>query len=147
MDMTDRGWDREPGAGVCGNRYPLLDRRCFPRVVIDHPVDILHRSGEVIRVKGWDVSPDGIQLRCLPATARLLQAGAAGAAGDSAGDMLVKLAIPLKGRRTRITARARVIYLQDLEDLQVAIGCQFTRLARRSAERLARFIEAAIEPH
>lgn len=128
---------RAPGIAARLNRL-AGERRQAARVVLDHPVDILHWSGEAIRVVGREISNDGMQLRCHPATARVMDASTD---RDSPMEPGVRIRIPGRGRRAEIRMTGRIIYTHVLSDQQVAVGVQFTKIDDDNAARLARLVE------
>jgi len=123
----------------------VLERsRKYPRIVVDRPAEMIPESGEIFRVRAYDISPDGVQLRCDPATAGRFDVD--GALADGGVKVHLRLALPVKEEVASIKMLGRLAWKKQLDQNEYAVGMRITEVMGGSAARLQRFIEQSLEP-
>lgn len=124
------------------------DRRKYPRIVVDCPVEICF-GGKTLAARIYDLSPDGLQIRCDRATLKAIRPG--GKFIQRNESILLDLSFTLAiGRARRIIESGAKMYyfvlLPDEKERDVAIGVQFASFKDRSDKFVEEFIIDALAP-
>ena len=124
----------------------LERRRAFPRVRLRVPVQVGLADGRVVRARIYNLSPDGIQLRCDSATAKLIHPSGK-AISDSSGPKLF-VALRLKHGadiRTHVL-RCRVFYVLEEDLHNIIVGTMFEDLNPEHRKIIDAVMAASMEP-
>ena len=137
-------------AGRKGQPYEIHeDRRKYPRVMVDCPAE-LHFEGKKYAAVIYDVSPDGVQVRCNRTTLKAIRPG--GKFVQPSETILLDLSFVLPvggGAGAAVEASVRMYYfvlLPDEKERDVAIGAQFESFRERSDRHVEAFIMDAMAP-
>ena len=127
--------------------YSKLERRrAFPRVRLRIPVQIGLPGGQVACARIYNLSPDGIQVRCDPVTARRIHPSGE-TISDGSGPK-VQVAIRLKQGsdvRTHVL-KCKVFYLLPESPQEFIIGLEFEELDSAQRDALDTLMSASLEP-
>lgn len=124
------------------------DRRKYPRIVVDCPLEIRF-GGKTLAARIYDLSPDGLQIRCDRDTLKAIRPG--GKFIQRNESMLVDVSFTLAIGRARRTIEASVkmyyfVLLPEEKERGVAIGVQFASFKDRSDKYVEEFIMDALAP-
>ncbi|MBI1732096.1 MAG: PilZ domain-containing protein [Gammaproteobacteria bacterium] len=124
------------------------ERRKYPRVHIDRPVEI--RLGrEALRAVIHDISPDGLQIRCDRKTMQAIRPSGSAIKGDDGPVIKVAFSLMIAGKEKPVETAARIYYfvlLPDEKPRDVSFGVQFLKLDKRSQADVDAFFREALEP-
>jgi DNA-binding MarR family transcriptional regulator len=126
------------------------ERRKYPRVVVDCPIDILFKDKELISTL-YDVSPDGLQIRCNREMLMAIRPSGKTIKPDSAPKLDVEFSLMVGKNKRQITAVGEMYYFVLLPsafegDKDVALGVRFKKLKGNSAKYIDEFITDALTP-
>jgi hypothetical protein len=124
----------------------LEQRRAFPRVRLRIPVQIGLPGGQVACARIYNLSPDGIQVRCDPITARRIHPSGE-TISDGSGPK-VQVAIRLKRGADVHThvLKCKVFYLLPESPREFIIGLEFEELDSAQRDALDTLMSASLEP-
>ena len=117
------------------------DKRQYPRIVINTPIAIQQSDGNVINALAHDITLDGIQVQCDRATAHCLAPAGRYLTDEKAPEIDARLALPIEGALTEISARCRILYVADVPDERCAIGLRFAGTKNDSSRQLDQFMQ------
>jgi len=131
-------------------RHPLYrkleDKRGYPRVKLRMPVQIGLRGGQVVCARIYNMSPDGVQVRCEPSAALLINPS--GRAVGPEGGPLVQVAMRLNAgvNLNTFVVRARVSYVLPESPTEVIIGLSFEALSQDQRDAMEAALSASLIP-
>jgi hypothetical protein len=121
------------------------ERRVFPRIKMHESAEIL-LGGKVLPVVIYDISPDGMQLRCdrevaqvINPTGRRIEVGKGPVVG-------FRCQLPLRDGPAAFSAECQVWWFALTPQGQVALGFRFKDTSLKDRSTLSRFIEYSMEP-
>ena len=118
------------------------DRREYPRIVIDSPVNILYKTQQ-LEARIHDISPDGIQIRANSASLKKINPDNEIFTDTNAPLLDVTFHLRLFEMDMRINALCEMYYsnpLQDGQDKDVACGLKFINFEGDGSLQLEAFI-------
>jgi len=103
-------------------------------------------GGETANVTIHDISPDGVQIRCGPAAARLIHpSGRSIRREDPAVVIRLALTLPLRRRPTPIGFQGQLLYFALINTDLVSMGLKFGALSCTANRVLEAFISESLE--
>lgn len=132
------------------SRASARDRRQLPRIDIELPATLELDNGDCVGVRVFNISPEGMQVRCSrPLAASLCPAKRWTA--DGAPSLRARFRLPLRGTTVPLEVRCRIRHLNLLPkappDAEVAIGLEFRRFQSDGhLRRFVAFIEQQLVP-
>jgi hypothetical protein len=127
--------------------YEALEcRRKYPRIVIDHPARLRTAEGDIINASVYDISPDGVQVRCdRDGAAKVHPSGRFIKAGE--GPRLeMELDLPFAAGPRRLHALCKAFYIAVISHELIAFGLRFRKFVGDGASVLESFVAEAMEP-
>ena len=124
--------------------------RKYPRVELDVPGVVLCKDQLLINMKVYDISPDGLQVRCTRKEAQLLNPD--GKKISPLDNIMVSamFSLPIDHHYKKIQVICNVYYftlLQDTEsDEDVVFGLKFKKFNADCGKYVERYIEQQLEP-
>lgn len=133
---------------VAGRPYYEVyeERRQYPRIELGAPVELFLPGQEKAACLAYNVSPDGLQVRCNRQTAARINPGGRPIREDSAFEVGVSLVFPLKSGPRPCRARCRVLYFALVAADTVAFGMRFVKFRGDDRDAVLRFIQQSLEP-
>ncbi len=143
-------WDAlRDGMGDTG-QHPLYrsheSRRAYPRVRLRMPVRIGLSGGRVVCADIYNMSPDGIQVRCDRHTALGIHPDARPVAPGAGPTVLVALRLRSGRDVHTIVVHCRLGYLLPQGPDEVILGLQFQELLPAQREAIDAVLAASLEP-
>jgi len=131
-----------------GTRYFEIyeDRRQYPRIVINQPIDVTKRDGTVVHTVAYNISPDGLQLITDRNSARSLNPSGAYVDETKGPGVKIHLKLPLTEGPEVLEAYCKIYYFAVLPDGGIAFGLRFKRIHKNGRQILERLIEEYMEP-
>ncbi|MFT5173168.1 MAG: hypothetical protein ACI8W7_001339 [Gammaproteobacteria bacterium] len=123
----------------------LEQRRAFPRVRLSIPVQVGLRGGEVACAKIYNLSPDGIQLRCDAATARRIHPSGKSITDGSGPRVLIALRLKHGPDLRTHVLPCKVFYVLAETSQEIIIGLEFGALKSAQREVIDAILSASLE--
>ncbi len=122
------------------------DRRALPRVTLSCPGKVILPGGDVVNVMIYDLSRDGLQLRCGKKAAHAINPGGKAVKdGDSPLEIQVLFYVPLDSGKGRVKAKGKLMYFSLIAPDIVALGMKFKSISSGGVEHLRSVVKAALE--
>ncbi len=122
------------------------DRRSLPRVTLSCPGKVILPGGDVVNVMIYDLSRDGLQIRCGKKAAHAINPdGKAIKKGDSPPEIQVLFYVPLDSGKGRVKAKGKLMYFSLIAPDIVALGLKFKSISSGGVEHLRAVVKAALE--
>ncbi len=122
------------------------DRRALPRVTLGCPGKVILPGGDVVNVMIYDLSRDGLQLRCGKKAAHAINPGGKAIKdGDSPLEIQVLFYVPLDSGKGRVKAKGKLMYFSLIAPDIVALGMKFKSISSGGVEHLRSVVKAALE--
>ncbi len=122
------------------------DRRALPRVTLKFPGKVILPGGDVVNVMIYDLSRDGLQLRCGKKAAHAINPdGKAIKDGTSPLEIQVLFYVPLDSGKGRVKAKGKLMYFSLIAPDIVALGLKFKSISSSGVEHLRSVVKAALE--
>ena len=125
------------------------EQRKYPRLRLDVPVIILCVGQQLIEGHVYDISPDGIQIRCSREAALAINPGAKQITVQDKIMVNVIFSLPSNTGNDQIKVISTVYYFtltQDGSNEDVAFGLKFKKFDGTSGRYVEQFIMHALEP-
>jgi PilZ domain-containing protein len=125
------------------------EQRKYPRLRLDVPVIILCVGQQLIEGRIYDISPDGLQIRCNREAALAINPGAKQISVQDKIMVNVIFSLPSNTGNKQIKVISNVYYFtltQDGSDKDVAFGLQFKKFDGTGDRYVENFIMHALEP-
>ena len=125
------------------------ESRKYPRVKIELPVKLMLEDKSVAFANIYDISPDGIQIRCSGDVAVRLNPD--GKKIDQYKNVIVKatFSLPINNELKEVCVYCKVYYfvlLKEKSDKNIAFGLQFKKFEGQSVKYIGRHILSELEP-
>lgn len=126
------------------NRYE--EGRRFPRIPAALPVTLSFGQSQTIEAVTYDISPDGIQIRCNKYVAQSIHRRDERIPESERPIVDIALNLPVKRAEKKFAAKCQVVYLIFLEQAaeseteNAALGLRFLTLKGRSEKYLSKFL-------
>lgn len=148
--MRDRRYSRmanDPEESQTRHDPVLDDTRRLPRVVVRRPARVLVAGGEQVSAMVYDVSPDGLQLRCSRAAASAIHPGGHPIRpGEDTPRVGVMVRLPAAGGAINLRVLGKLSFFSLIAPDVAAMGVRLIGVSPEDARRLDRFWMAALEP-
>ena len=122
------------------------ERRAYPRVEMNLPVEIDSLTGGSVMADIHDISPDALQIRCDRLTAQRVLPKGWIARDEPEPVVEIRTNLKLTMGTLAFAARCRVIYVAVCPDGDIAFGFRFEHLDSKAAWTLERFVEESLTP-
>lgn len=120
-------------------------RRAFPRVRLSIPVRVGLRGGEVACARIYNLSPDGIQLRCDADAARRIHPSGKSITDGSGPRVLVVLRLKHGSDVRTHVLPCKVFYVLPETSQEIIIGLEFDSLKSAQRELIDAILSASLE--
>ncbi len=121
------------------------DRRALPRVTLKCPGKVILSGGDVVNVMIYDLSRDGLQIRCGKKAAHAINPdGKAIKDGGSPAEIQVLFYVPLDSGKGRVKAKGTLMYFSLIAPDIMALGLKFKSISSSSVEHLRSVVKAAL---
>ena len=119
--------------------------RRFPRIPASIPITIEKDKNKTIKAITYDISPDGIQIRCNQAVAQTLHPKNERIEEKARPSVGVTLSLPVKKSEKKFSAICQIVYMIFLEEAEseaenAALGLRYTAFHGRSEKYLQQFL-------
>ena len=122
------------------------DRRTLPRVTLSCPGKVILAGGDVVNVMIYDLSRDGLQIRCGKKAARAINPGGKGVKeGGSPTEIQVLFYVPIDSGKGRVKAKGKLMYFSLIAPDIVALGMKFKSISSGCVEHLKKVVKSALE--
>jgi hypothetical protein len=122
------------------------DRRSLPRVTLSCPGKVILAGGDVVNVMIYDLSRDGLQIRCGKKAARAIKPDGKGVKeGGSPTEIQVLFYVPIDSGKGRVKAKGKLMYFSLIAPDIVALGIKFKSISSGGIEHLKKVVKAALE--
>ncbi len=122
------------------------DRRSLPRVTLSCPGKVILPGGDVVNVMIYDLSRDGLQLRCGKKAAHAINPDSKAIKdGASPLEIQVLFYVPLDSGKGRVKAKGKLMYFALIAPDIVALGLKFKSISSSGVEHLRSVVKAALE--
>lgn len=121
------------------------DGRRFPRIPVSIPVTVKYGKSQTTEAVTYDISPDGIQIRCNQAIAQSLHPKSERIEENARPSVEVTLSLPVKNGEKKFSAICHIIYMIFLKEAEseaenAALGLRYAALKGRSEKYLQQFL-------
>ena len=124
----------------------LEQRRAFPRIKLRIPVQVGLPGGQVACARIYNLSPDGIQIRCDPNTAQRIHPSGRSVSDGSGPKILIALRLKQGADMRTHVLKCRVFYLLPETPQEVIIGLEFEELNAAQRDVIDSLMSASLEP-
>lgn len=122
------------------------NQRRYPRVRPFRPVKLILADGSEVADAVFDISPDGMQLRCKGADARRIYPSGQPITAGNRPELELIVCLPFVDGDRRASVRCRLCYIHATKDGSISFGCQFLHLDVDSQQVLYQFFGESMEP-
>ena len=113
------------------------DRRTLPRVTLSCPGKVILAGGDVVNVMIYDLSRDGLQIRCGEKAAHAINPdGKAIKDGGVLPEIQVLFYVPVDSGKGRVKAKGKLMYFSLIAPDIVALGLKFKSISSGGVEHL-----------
>ena len=122
------------------------DRRALPRVTLSCPGKVILPGGDVVNVMIYDLSRDGLQIRCGKKAARAINPeGKAIKDGGRDVEVQVLFYVPVDSGKGRVKAKGKLMYFSLIAPDIMALGLKFKSISSGGIEHLKKVVKTALE--
>ena len=122
------------------------DRRALPRVTLGCPGKVMLPGGDVVNVMIYDLSRDGLQIRCGKKAAHAIYPeGKAVKDGSAEHEVQVLFYVPVDSGKGRVKAKGKLMYFSLIAPDIVSMGLKFKSISSGGVEHLRNVVKAALE--
>lgn len=127
--------------------FSFDDRRKYPRLQIHLPIKIRTKPGKYVHAKIFDLSPDGLQIRCDRDTGQLIHPVEEAIDFDNKPIVVVAFNIPHHKGEKEIIVRCKICYKKLLnQGSKVAFGVKFTCFKENCDKYISQYFAYEMEP-
>lgn len=122
------------------------DRRALPRVTLSCPGKVILPGGDVVNVMIYDLSRDGLQIRCGKKAAHAINPEGK-AIKDGGGDVEIQVLfyVPVDSGKGRVKAKGKLMYFSLIAPDIMALGLKFKSISSGGIEHLKKVVKSALE--
>ncbi len=123
------------------------EKRQHPRLELDVPAVVLCNSAQLVETKIYDISPDGLQIRCSREAALAINPGAKQI--NPTDNLMVNVIFNMPSNKEQIKVICNVYYFtltHDGSDKDVAFGLKFRKFDGKSGKYVEQFFMNELEP-
>ncbi|OGT30578.1 MAG: hypothetical protein A2W28_11235 [Gammaproteobacteria bacterium RBG_16_51_14] len=121
-------------------------RRKYPRAILNIPVKIRMDTGIKGEATLYDISPDGIQVRCNRETARIICPEGKITKENVKRHLEVIFVLPYRRRKKAVCIRVMPVYLLFIAVDLIAFGMQFHRKDKETLKSIEDYIDYELAP-
>lgn len=124
------------------------ETRKYPRIKKRLPVKITTDQGQTILCNLYDISSDGIQVRCERETACKIHPGGLTIDRKKDNTVVITFSLPVENEDIKITVTCKIYYVAivpDNVDEQFAIGLTFKKFEGQTVKYIGRYILDELE--
>lgn len=119
----------------------LDEQRHYPRVPVAVPLTARNYRGESVATMAMNMSPDGLQLRCDVATAKILHPNGGHVRPQSDAPLTLCLELPAGDGTAALEVSAQLLYLTSVDSApRCVIGMLFVELAAEARQRITSYV-------
>jgi len=125
------------------------ETRKYPRVHINLPITIYLDNKRYITASIYDISPDGLQVRCTRATAEALNPRGQRIKYEDNIVVNTKFTVPIDDEQHVVAVSCQIYYfviLPNVEGEDIAFGLKFKKFEGQSIRYIGDLIENELEP-
>ena len=125
------------------------ESRKYPRIKVSLPIKLYVSDQQSVDANIYDISPDGLQVRCNRRVALAINPSAKKITSENKLVMKSEFQLPLDGEEKSISVDCEIYYFVIIDkesDEDVAFGLQFNSLPRESIQNINRYIIEQLEP-
>lgn len=124
------------------------DRRALPRVTLSCPGKVILPGGDVVNVMIYDLSRDGLQIRCGKKAAHAINPEGK-AIKDGGGDVEIQVLfyVPVDSGKGRVKAKGKLMYFSLIAPDIMALGLKFKSISSGGIEHLKKVVKSALESY
>tara|TARA_R110002072_G_scaffold14582_9_gene60197 strand:+ start:6207 stop:6635 length:429 start_codon:yes stop_codon:yes gene_type:complete len=125
------------------------ETRTYPRVHINLPITIYLDNKRFITASIYDISPDGLQVRCTRAIAKALNPRGQRIKYEDKFTVNTKFTVSIDDEQHVVAVSCQIYYfvlLPDVEGEDVAFGLKFKKFEGESIRHIGDLIENELEP-
>ncbi len=125
------------------------DRRKYPRLRLDIPVKVKYQSDKFVEARLYDISPDGLQIRCDQPTAGLIHPSGKPIPEHAQPSVLIGFTLPANNENSEIIVKFSIWYFALLTDgaiNEVAFGLCFRQFKGDCRQRISQYFLSEMEP-
>lgn len=129
------------------NLYDMYEeKRDYPRIRVNALTEIHKQDEYQLNAILYDISPDGVQLRCNRKTAHTIHPDGKFITEKTAPKVTLKFSLPIKGKEKEVTVQAKLYYFSIIEIDVVVFGAKFIQFEKFSSRHVDDFIAGSIIP-
>lgn len=125
------------------------DRRKYPRLRLDIPARIYYEARKYVAATIYDISPDGLQIRCDGKTALTLNPDGRQIKKKTRKTVVVKFKLHINDEQYDVMVECQTYYfvaIPDQSKKEIALGIVFKKFRESDGQYVMRFITDAMEP-
>ena len=125
------------------------DKRKYPRLKLHIPVKVQSQNGKCVNAKLYDISPDGLQIRCDQEMARVIHPGGKQIPENDQPSVTVGFNLLHNGTNTEIIVRCSICYFAlpaSGANNEYAFGLRFRQFKGKCRQHIKRFFLSEMEP-
>ena len=129
------------------NLYDMYEeKREYPRVKVNTLAIVEKKDEYEAHAILYDISPDGVQLRCNRKNAHIIHPTGKFMSETSAPEVTLKFSLVIDGKDKDIIVRAQLYYFSIIEMDAVAFGARFIKFEKFSERHVDEFIMKSVVP-
>ena len=129
------------------NLYDMYEeKREYPRININALIEIHKKDEYDLNAILYDISPDGVQLRCNRKTAHTIHPTGKFITEKTAHEVVLKFSLPVRGKEKNVIARSKIYYFSIIEIDVVAFGIKFQQFEKFTGRHVDEFIMNSVIP-
>ena len=122
------------------------ERRLFPRITPAIPFDLILSGGNHIERVVYDISPDGMQLRCDREDATKLHPSGEFIREPNVPEIELAIRLPIDNQPINVQVSCSLRYVAVLESKQIAFGVRFESMDSAHRTTFDLFMSTALIP-
>jgi PilZ domain len=124
-------------------------KRKYPRIHVNLPITLYLDNKQSITASIYDISPDGLQIRCSRSIAAELNPSGKKMSPDNNLIVNTKFTVPIEDKQHVVTVSCQIYYFVMLPDVvgeDIAFGLKFRKFEGQSIRYIGSLIENELEP-
>lgn len=129
------------------NLYDMYEeKRDYPRVSVN-ALAVVHKKDEYdVNAILYDISPDGVQLRCNRKNAHIIHPTGKFITDKTAPEVVLKFSLPIDGKEKDVIVQAKIYYFSIIAIDVVAFGVKFKQFEKFSERHVDDYIMKSVVP-
>ena len=121
------------------------EQRRFPRIPLAVPITVIYGKNQTLEAMVYDISPDGLQIRCSQDNAKLLHPVSEYIDRTKRPSIDTAFVLTIKNKERKVIAKCDITYMIEIENAELetenaALGLHFTTLKGRSGKFVNQFL-------